>query len=167
MHTTYWYFSFSHSLVFSVAFSTIQHFTLLSYLFCLFFNPQPYWKTSSMKKGWCLASFHFFPHHWIPSCPEQFSGFFGGSDGKESTCNTGDLGSVPGLGRSPGEWSSQHMACLCVCVLSPFIHVQLFVAQWQHSKTTSWMKEDMQCRLQIHGYILVTITTSHLDLCLL
>ena len=27
----------------------------------------------------------------------------GDSDGKESTCNTGDLGSIPGLGRSPGE----------------------------------------------------------------
>ena len=26
-------------------------------------------------------------------------GFPGGSDGKESTCNAGDLGSVPGLGR--------------------------------------------------------------------
>ena len=30
-------------------------------------------------------------------------GFPGGSDGKESACNAGDLGSVPGLGRSPGE----------------------------------------------------------------
>ena len=30
-------------------------------------------------------------------------GFPGGSDGKESTCNVGDPGSVPGLGRSPGE----------------------------------------------------------------
>ena len=30
-------------------------------------------------------------------------GFPGGSDGKESACNTGDLGSVLGLGRSPGE----------------------------------------------------------------
>ena len=29
-------------------------------------------------------------------------GFPGGSDGKESTCNVGDLGSIPGLGRSPG-----------------------------------------------------------------
>ena len=29
-------------------------------------------------------------------------GFRGGSDGKESHCNAGDLGSVPGLGRSPG-----------------------------------------------------------------
>ena len=25
------------------------------------------------------------------------------SAGKESTCNEGDLGSIPGLGRSPGE----------------------------------------------------------------
>ena len=26
-----------------------------------------------------------------------------GSAGKESACNAGDLGSIPGLGRSPGE----------------------------------------------------------------
>jgi len=30
-------------------------------------------------------------------------GFPGGSDGKEFACNAGDLGSVPGLGRSPRE----------------------------------------------------------------
>ena len=30
-------------------------------------------------------------------------GFSGGSAGKESTCSVGDLGSIPGLGRSPGE----------------------------------------------------------------
>ena len=30
-------------------------------------------------------------------------GFPGGSDGKESACHAGDLGSNPGLGRSPGE----------------------------------------------------------------
>ena len=29
--------------------------------------------------------------------------FPGGSAGKESACNAGDLGSIPGLGRSPGE----------------------------------------------------------------
>ena len=28
--------------------------------------------------------------------------FPGGSDGKESACNAGDLGSIPGLGRFPG-----------------------------------------------------------------
>ena len=31
-----------------------------------------------------------------------FTGFSGGSDSKESTCNAGDLGLIPGLGRSPG-----------------------------------------------------------------
>ena len=30
-------------------------------------------------------------------------GFPGGSAGKESACNAGDLGSIPRLGRSPGE----------------------------------------------------------------
>ena len=30
-------------------------------------------------------------------------GFPGGSDGKESACNVGDLGSIPGSRRSPGE----------------------------------------------------------------
>ena len=30
-------------------------------------------------------------------------GFPCGSAGKESACNMGDLGSIPGLGRSPGE----------------------------------------------------------------
>ena len=35
----------------------------------------------------------------LPSC----KGFPGGSDGKESTCNAGDLCSISGLGRSPGE----------------------------------------------------------------
>ena len=29
--------------------------------------------------------------------------FPGGSDGKESACNAGDLGSIPGSGRSPRE----------------------------------------------------------------
>ena len=32
-----------------------------------------------------------------------FTGFPGGLDGKESTCNAGDLDSIPGLGRSPGR----------------------------------------------------------------
>ena len=30
-------------------------------------------------------------------------GFPGDSDGKESACNAGDPGLIPGLGRSPGE----------------------------------------------------------------
>ena len=37
-------------------------------------------------------------------------GFLGGSDGKESACNAGDLGSIPGLGRSPGEGMATHFS---------------------------------------------------------
>ena len=33
----------------------------------------------------------------------ESAGFPCGSAGKESACNEGDLGSIPGLGRSPGE----------------------------------------------------------------
>ena len=32
-------------------------------------------------------------------CAHVYIGFLGGSDIKESTCNVGDLGSIPGLGR--------------------------------------------------------------------
>ena len=35
-----------------------------------------------------------------------WQGFPGGSDDKESACNARDLGSIPGLGRSPGERNS-------------------------------------------------------------
>ena len=31
-----------------------------------------------------------------------YMGFPGGSTGKESTCSMGDLGLIPGLGKSPG-----------------------------------------------------------------
>ena len=43
--------------------------------------------------------------HWRrDSLPTPvFLGFLGGSAGKESTHNAGDLGSIPRLGRSPGE----------------------------------------------------------------
>ena len=35
-----------------------------------------------------------------------FLGFPGGSDGKESACHVGDVGLIPGLGRSPSEGNS-------------------------------------------------------------
>ena len=38
-------------------------------------------------------------------------GFPGGSAGKESTCNVGDLGSIPGLGRSLGEGKGDPLQC--------------------------------------------------------
>ena len=37
------------------------------------------------------------------SMKTETGSFPGGSDGKESTCNAGDLGLILGSGRSPGE----------------------------------------------------------------
>ena len=41
-------------------------------------------------------------------------GFPGGSDGKESACNEGDPGSIPGLGRSPGEGNGYPLQYSCL-----------------------------------------------------
>ena len=47
----------------------------------------------SKKISTVSAFFFFFKLKW---------GFPGGLGGKESSCNAGDLGSIPGLGGSPG-----------------------------------------------------------------
>ena len=36
------------------------------------------------------------------------------SYGKESACNAGDLGSIPGLGRSLGEGNGNPLQCSCL-----------------------------------------------------
>ena len=41
-------------------------------------------------------------------------GFNGGSYGKESACNAGDLGSIPGLGRFPGEENGNPLQYSCL-----------------------------------------------------
>ena len=40
--------------------------------------------------------------------------FPGGSDGKESACYEGDLGSIPGLGRSPGGGHGNPLQYSCL-----------------------------------------------------
>ena len=42
------------------------------------------------------------------------SGFPDGSEGKESTCSTGDLGLILGLGRSPGEGNGNPLQYSCL-----------------------------------------------------
>ena len=49
--------------------------------------------------------FHLIIHWMLANFPY-------GSAGKESSCNGGDLGSIPGLGRSPGEGKATHSSIL-------------------------------------------------------
>ena len=44
----------------------------------------------------------------------ELLGFPGGSDNKESTCNAGDPGLIPGLGRSPGEGNGNPLQYSCL-----------------------------------------------------
>ena len=43
-----------------------------------------------------------------------YKGFPGGSDGKVSACNVGDLGSIPGLGRPLGEGNGNPLQYSCL-----------------------------------------------------
>ena len=40
--------------------------------------------------------------------------FLGGSDGKESAFSAGDVGLIPGLGRSPGEGNGNPLQYFCL-----------------------------------------------------
>ena len=58
----------------------------------------------------------------------MYGDFPGGSDGKESACNAGDLGLIPGLGKSPGggHGNPLHYSCLENLVgYSPWGHKEL------------------------------------------
>ena len=59
---------------------------------------------------WCLMAIWYFHFYlFLGNHPE-----FGGSDGKESAYNAGELGSIPGLGRSPGEGKGYPLQYSCL-----------------------------------------------------
>ena len=66
------------------------------------------WLTEASPLSLPSCSTAVSPHMSVTRSPlfMRTLGFPGGSDGKESTCNVGNLGSIPGLGRSPGEGNS-------------------------------------------------------------
>ena len=53
-----------------------------------------------MEKLYTVGKYKTWNWLWLRSSASHRK-FASGSDGKESTCNVGDLGSIPGLGRSP------------------------------------------------------------------
>ena len=77
---------------------------------------------AQMVKIICLQCRRPGFNHWVRKIPWRrdrlpttvFLGFPGSSAGKESTCNVGDQGSIPGLGRSPGEGYSYPLQYSCL-----------------------------------------------------
>ena len=55
-----------------------------------------------------------YRHKGLRGQLQDLGGFPGGSDGKVSTCNAGDLGLIPGLGRSPGEGNGNPLQYSCL-----------------------------------------------------
>ena len=51
---------------------------------------------------------------FLLNCNVFFYLYEWGSDGKESTCNVGDLGSIPGSRRSPGEGNGYPLQYSCL-----------------------------------------------------
>ena len=53
-------------------------------------------------------------HDWVTKQKQHITmGFPGGLVSKESTCNAGDPGSIPGLGRTPGEGNGNPLQYSC------------------------------------------------------
>ena len=87
-----WRFSFSHRPILCLSiYPSILFIYLWMYLYFYISHPFNLWPV-----------------------PGIVLGFPGGSDGKESTCNAGDLGSIPRLGRSPGEGNGYPMQYSCL-----------------------------------------------------
>ena len=69
----------------------------------------------------------------------------GGSDYKESVCNAGDPGSIPGLGKSPGEGNSYPLQYSCLensrerqaqqATLQAITKNQIHLSDWHTHKT--------------------------------
>ena len=66
------------------------------------------WSFKRSILSWLEASswirWQYFLYQTLEFMLDKFEDTYG-SDGKESACNSGELGSIPGLGRSPGEWN--------------------------------------------------------------
>ena len=77
-------------------------------------------------------------------------GFSGSSAGKESTCNAGDLDSIPGLGRSPGGGHSNPFQYSCL----ENAHEQRSLVGYGSRGLVDWVtKHSTAAYINIHTYI--------------
>ena len=79
--------------------------------------------------------------------------FPGSSDSKESACNAGDLGSIPGSGRSPGEGNGNPLQYSCLENSMDRTTRQVIVHGVAKSRTRL-------CDLHFHRYYFFPLGTS-------
>ena len=84
------------------------HISLYSPPLCLIFHMYKYWLQKVRKRiKWDNPS-------WVGEGGTNWESSVGGSDVKESACNVGDPGSIPGWGRSPGEGNGNPFQYSCL-----------------------------------------------------
>ena len=82
------------------------------------------WEELSTQLCPFLTSYKVKTKHWVPTSQRSIlsnkfnlvmsKGFPGGSDDRESACNAGDTGSIPGSGRSPGKGNGNPLRYSCL-----------------------------------------------------
>ena len=95
-------------------------------------------RTEVGRMGAC--SLESGPQSFLSKFLLSWWGFPGGSDGKESTCNAGDPGLIPGLGRSPGGGHGNPLQYSCL----EDLHGQMCLAGYspwgcKESDTAEWL----------------------------
>ena len=104
-------------------------------------------------------------------------GFPGGSAGKESACNVGDLGSIPSLGRSPGEGKGSplqysglenSMDCIVNGVSKSWTRLSDFHSLTQMSRMQPWKDTylfsqvgEMKCDVLSRSVVSDSLTVAH------
>ena len=100
----------------------------------------------------CSELFLYLKSFRLPTL--VFLGFPGGSAGKESICNVGDLGLIPGLSRSPGEgkgyplqYSGLENAMDCIVHGVAKSQTQLSDIHFQNKDKASVLERDLSRQL--------------------
>ena len=88
--------------------------------------------------------------------PLKYMGFPHGSAGKESTCNVGNLGSILGLGRSPGEEKGYPLQYSGLEYSMDCISNVYTNTSWNHSTHTTLKHTIVTSHLQIIYVFLLT-----------
>ena len=106
---------------------------------------------------------HRVGHDWATELMQNDIEYFGnqgfpcGSVGKESACNAGDLGSVPGLGRSPGEGNGYPLQ------YSGLENSMDLYSPWgrKESDTTEWLSLHLMVSYKVKHILTIKSYVSH------